>query len=109
MARLKDATPAFASGDLRPGSNAAGQLYSYVERLERLEEERKALVEDAKEVRAEAKGIGFDTKIIGQVIRRRKLDPGERVEGDSMLELYEEAVRQAEKAATQKSQDEAGD
>lgn len=106
MAKLKDATPSYTAGDLRPGGNAAAQLFSFVERLERLDEERRGLVEDAKEVRAEAKGMGYDTKVLGQVIRRRSMDPSMRQKADSMLELYEETVRAAEKAQTQKSQDE---
>lgn len=109
MAKLKDATPSYTAGDLHPGGNAAAQLLRFVERLERLDEERRGLVEDAKEVRGEAKGMGFDTKILGQVIRRRAMDPGDRQEADSMLETYEEAVRAAEKAVTAKSQAEADD
>jgi uncharacterized protein (UPF0335 family) len=100
-----DETPSFTSGDLRPGSNAAGALYSFVERLERLDEERQALVEDMKEVRSEAKGVGFDTKILGMVIRRRKMDTADRQETDAILELYEEAVRQAEKQQTTQSEE----
>lgn len=99
-----DETPHFESGDIRPGSNAAGALYSFVERLERLDEERVAKVEDMKEVRSEAKGVGFDTKIIGIVIRRRKMDTAVRQETDAILELYEEAVRQAEKQQTTNSE-----
>lgn len=97
----------FTADDIRPGGNRSGfaaqQLYSYVERLERLEEERSGTVEDMKEARAEAKGVGFDTKILGQVIRRRKMDAGTRQEADAVLELYEEAVRQEEKAAYDES------
>lgn len=97
-------TPTYTAGDMRPGSNAAGALYSFVERLERLDEERAALVSDMKEVREEAKGTGFDTKIINQVIRRRKMDAGDRQNADATLELYEEAVRQAEKQQTTDSE-----
>lgn len=99
-----DETPHFEAGDIRPGSNAAGALYSFVERLERLDEERAATVEDMKEVREEAKGVGFNTKIIGQVIRRRKMDAADRQSADAELELYEEAVRQAEKQQTTDSE-----
>lgn len=93
--------------DLKPGGNRSGfaaqQLYSYVERLERLDEERSGIVDDMKEVRTEAKGIGFDTKILGQVIRRRKMDAAERMDNDAILEMYEEAVRAEEKRGTAKS------
>lgn len=101
MPKLKELpTPQFTEGDMRPGSNAAGALFSFVERLERLDEERAGLVADMKEVRGEAKSSGFDTKIIGQVLRRRKMDAADRMEGDSMLEVYEEAVRAEEKRRT---------
>lgn len=102
--------PQFEADDLRKGGNRSGfaaqQLYSFVERLERIDEERQAAVDDAKEVRAEAKGVGFDTKIIGIVMRRRKLDAADRQEGDAMLELYEEAVREQEKQQAADSREE---
>lgn len=108
MTKLKDQPVApFSADDMRPGGNrtgfAAQQLYSYVERLERLDEERAGLVGDMKEVRAEAKGVGFDTKILSQVLRRRKMDTADRMTADSMLELYEEAVRAEEKRQTTES------
>ncbi len=96
MAKLKDAVEPMIARDLRD-SNSAAMLYSYVERLERLDEERQALADDMKEIRGEAKGVGFDTKILGMVIRRRKMDASARLEQDSILELYEEAVRQQAK------------
>jgi uncharacterized protein (UPF0335 family) len=74
---------------------AKDQLYSFVERLERLDEERQGLVDDMKEVRAEAKGVGFDPKIITMVLRRRKMDAADRMEQDDILDLYERAVREA--------------
>lgn len=92
-------------GDLR-GSNVMAQLLSYVERYERLQEERDALGDDQGEIMAEAKGIGLDTKIMRTVIRRRKMDPADRQEVDAMLEIYEEAVQQAEKQQVAKSIDE---
>lgn len=68
---------------------AAGQLRSYVERIEKLEEEKKTLSEDIKGVYAEAKGNGFDTKALKQVIRLRAMDPDVRKELESIVELYE--------------------
>lgn len=71
-------------------SNAAdAQLISYVERMERLDEERKAITDDMKEVMAEAKGNGFDAPMIRKVLQRRKMDPNTREEQDALLELYE--------------------
>jgi uncharacterized protein (UPF0335 family) len=71
---------------------AAGQLRSLVERVERLEEEKKALTSDIAEVYAEAKGHGFDTKIMRQVVRIRKLDKADRQEQESILDLYLSAL-----------------
>ena len=71
---------------------AAGQLKSVVERIERLEEEKAALASDIREVYAEAKGNGFDTKIIRQVIRIRRLDNADRQEQEAVLDLYLSAL-----------------
>jgi uncharacterized protein (UPF0335 family) len=73
-------------------SFAQGQLKSIVERIERLEEEKKTIAADIKEVYAEAKGNGFDTKILRKVISLRKKDANEREEEESMLELYLQAL-----------------
>ncbi len=67
---------------------AKDQLKSVVERIERLEEEKAALTADIREVYAEAKGNGFDTKIIRQVVRIRKLDRADRQEQEAILDLY---------------------
>lgn len=74
---------------------AKDQLKSLVERVERLEEEKTALAGDIREVYAEAKGHGFDTKIMRQVVRIRKLDSGEREEQDALLDLYLSALGMA--------------
>ena len=71
---------------------AAGQLRSLVERIERLEEEKTALAADIREVYAEAKGHGFDTKIMRQVVRIRKLDKADRQEQEAVLDLYLSAL-----------------
>ena len=71
---------------------AAGQLKSLVERIERLEEEKTALTSDIREVFAEAKGHGFDTKIMRQVIRIRRLDKADRQEQEAILDLYLSAL-----------------
>jgi len=67
---------------------AEGQLKSLVQRIERLEEEKKALAGDIKEVYAEAKSQGFDTKVLRKVIALRKRDSTERQEEDALIELY---------------------
>ena len=71
---------------------AAGQLRSLVERIERLEEEKKTLTSDIGEVYAEAKGQGFDTKIMRQVVRIRRLDKADRQEQEAVLDLYLSAL-----------------
>jgi uncharacterized protein (UPF0335 family) len=71
---------------------AQGQLKSLVERIERLEEEKKTIAGDIKEIYAEAKGHGFDTKIIRKVISLRKKDAAERQEEEQVLDLYLQAL-----------------
>ena len=73
-------------------SVAQGQLRSIIERIERLEEEKKALSGDIKEVYAEAKANGFDTKILRKVITLRKKDTVEREEEQAMIDLYLNAL-----------------
>jgi uncharacterized protein (UPF0335 family) len=67
---------------------AKDHLKSLVERIERLEEEKAALTADVREVYSEAKGQGFDSKIIRQVVRLRKLDRADRQEQEAILDLY---------------------
>jgi uncharacterized protein (UPF0335 family) len=71
---------------------AAGQLRAFIERIERLEEEKKTISEDIKEVYAEAKGTGFDTKAVRVIIRLRKKDQAERQEEEAILDLYKAAL-----------------
>lgn len=71
---------------------AGDQLKSIVERIERLEEEKKTIADDIKEVYAEAKGNGFDPKILRKVIAIRKRDANERAEEEAILDLYLQAV-----------------
>ena len=73
-------------------SFAKGQLRTLVERIERLEEEKKTIAADIKEIYAEAKGNGFDTKILRKVISIRKKDRHEREEEEAMLDVYLEAL-----------------
>ena len=74
------------------GGIAADRLRSFIERIERLEEEKAALAGDIREVYAEAKGTGFDTKIMRQIVRLRKMDEAARQEQDELLELYKRAL-----------------
>jgi uncharacterized protein (UPF0335 family) len=71
---------------------AKEHLRSFIERIERLEEEKAALTGDIGEVYSEAKGSGFDTKIMRQVVRLRKLDRADRQEQEAILELYLSAL-----------------
>lgn len=75
-----------------PAGFAADQLKSFVERIERLEEEKQTIQDDIKDVYAEAKGTGFDVKILRQVIRIRKQDKSEREEQEAVLDLYLQAL-----------------
>lgn len=74
------------------GGIAADRLRSFIERIERLEEEKKGLADDIKEIYAEAKGTGFDTKIMRQIIRLRKMEQADRQEQEALLELYRQAL-----------------
>lgn len=74
------------------GGNAQSQLRSIVERVERLLEEKATLMEDIKEVYAEAKGNGFDTKTLRTAIRIRAMDPAKRSEAEAILDLYMAAI-----------------
>ncbi|MFT8597675.1 DUF2312 domain-containing protein [Acetobacter orientalis] len=82
--------------DLEPetevGGIAADRLRSIVERVERLEEERKALSGDIKDIFTEAKSAGFEVKIIKQLIKLRKLDPADREEQETLLDIYKHAM-----------------
>ncbi len=71
---------------------AREQLRQLVERIERLEEEKQAIAADIREVYAEAKALGFDTKVMRKVIAMRKKDPQEREEEEAMLALYLQAL-----------------
>ena len=84
-------------------SNSGMTLLSFVERIERLEEEQDGLAADKREVYAELKGTGFDAKIVRKLISLRSMDQADRQEMESLLELYDEAIRKAEKQQVLKS------
>lgn len=71
---------------------AQGRLKSFIERIERLEEDKAGIAADMKEVFAEAKGEGFDTKIMRKVVRLRKQDRAKRLEEEAILDLYLSAI-----------------
>lgn len=84
-----------ASFDASPdvlSNSAQGRLKTIVERLERLDEDKQAVMEDMKEVFAEAKGEGYDVKILRRVLRIRKQDKAKRQEEEAILDLYMAAL-----------------
>ena len=82
---------AAVANDVLSGT-AQGQLKSIIERIERLEEDKAAVTADLKEVFAEAKGTGFDVKILRKVIRYRKQDRAKMQEEEALLDLYLSAI-----------------
>lgn len=78
---------------------ARDQLRSYIERIERLEEEKKTIGDDIKDVYGEAKAMGFDTKILRKVIAIRKQDQNERMEQEAILDTYLHALGMIEAPA----------
>ena len=71
---------------------AGERLLSFLQRIENLEEEKKAIAEDIKEVYAEAKGVGFEPKIMRRLIKLRKMEPETRAEEDDLMALYKSAI-----------------
>ena len=90
------AKAAVAEADDTPDSGvggiAADRLRSIIERIERLEEERKALGNDIKDIYSEAKSAGFDVKVIRAIVRIRKQEPAEVEEQESLLDVYRRAL-----------------
>ena len=74
------------------GGVAGDRLRTIIERIERLEDEKKALSDDIREVYSEAKGAGFDIKIIRQIVRLRKMDASDRSEMEEVLDVYKRAL-----------------
>ena len=91
-------TPEIASNTgIAPTSDSAhsfakGQLKAIVERIERLEEEKKTISDDIKDIYGEAKSAGFDVKALRTIIRMRKQDPNERHEQETILDTYKQAL-----------------
>ena len=74
------------------GGVAGDRLRTIIERIERLEDEKKALSDDIREVYSEAKGAGFDIKIIRQIVRLRKMDASDRSVMEQVLDVYKRAL-----------------
>jgi uncharacterized protein (UPF0335 family) len=75
-----------------PDLVAKEQLHAFIERIEQLEQEKKDIGDDLKDVYAEAKGNGFDVRVLRKVVQLRKQDSGERQEQEAILELYLQAM-----------------
>jgi uncharacterized protein (UPF0335 family) len=89
---MADGSLAIKEGVAGATTVAGERLRSFIERVEKLEEEKTVIAGDVKEVYAEAKGEGYDTKILRQIIRLRKMDRAERQEQEALLELYLSAL-----------------
>ena len=76
----------------KPSAVAADRLKSFIERIEKLEEERQAIGGDIRDVYSEAKGSGLDVKTMRYVVRLRKMDAAERDEQETMIDLYKQAL-----------------
>ncbi len=87
------------------GGVAADHLRSFIGRNERLEEEKKALADDIKEIFAEAKGTGFDVKAMRAILRLRKMDKADYQEQEYMIDLYKHALGMLEDMAPEAEQD----
>ena len=85
-------TKPITEDEIKTGGVAADRLRSLVERIERLEEERKALASDIKDIYSEAKSAGFDIKVLRQLIRIRKQEAAEVEEQETMLDIYRRAL-----------------
>jgi len=89
---MSDAVPAVGHNSEAAHRFAADHLKAFIERIERLEEEKKAIADDISDVYQEAKGSGFDVKAVRTIIRMRKQDADERAEQEAILETYLKAL-----------------
>src|ERR1700755_697276 len=81
-----------SSQSMAEGTVAADQLRLFIERIERLEEEKKGISDDVRDVYAEAKGNGYDPKIMRMIVRLRRMETHTRQEQDAILETYRQAL-----------------
>lgn len=84
-----------AKDNINMGGNAGAQLRAFVERIERLEEEKQTIADDIKDVYGEAKATGFDTKALRKIIQERKQDQDARQEFETVLDIYRHALGMA--------------
>jgi len=84
--------PKGAKSRNRPGGMNVGRLKSFIERVEKLGEERKAISDDIRDVYSEAKGVGYDVKTLRKLVALRKLDAADRAEQESLLDIYKHAL-----------------
>jgi uncharacterized protein (UPF0335 family) len=87
-----------APASMNTGNMSANQLKAFISRIEKLEEEKAGLAADIRDIYAEAKGTGFDPKIMRQLIRLRKMDDQARIEQQELLELYQSVLASGEVA-----------
>ncbi len=92
---MNDVAAGTSERQANTGGVAAERLRSFVQRIERLEEDRAGIAADIRDVYSEAKGEGFDVKVLRKIIGLRKKDPQERREQDELLELYMAALGEA--------------
>lgn len=90
--KAKDDTFDVSDEDLAAGNISVAQLRLFIERIERLEEEKKGIADDIKDVYAEAKGTGFDPKTMKTIVRLRKMEKSSRQEMEALLETYKAAL-----------------
>lgn len=88
----QDRTVIDADGDDMTGGVSGRRLRNFLERIERLTEEKQGLADDIKDIFAEAKGVGFDNKTMRKLLALRKMDAEKRQEQEALLELYKAAV-----------------
>jgi len=74
------------------GGIAADRLRQFIERIERLEEEKAALAADVREIYAEAKSVGFDPKVMRQIVKLRKMDTADQQELEALIDVYKHAL-----------------
>lgn len=84
--------PAGTKSRNRPGGMNVGRLKSFIERVEKLEEERKAISGDIKDVYSEAKGVGYDVKTMRKIVQLRRMDAADRAEQETLLDVYKHAL-----------------
>ena len=84
-----------ADGSANVGGVAGERLRGFIERVERLEEEKAGIAGDIKEIYAEAKGEGYEVKVLRQIVRLRKMDKNDRQEQEALLDLYLSAIGEA--------------